>query len=240
MHTVLRSSRPIGIITGSGPEAGINLWQKVLTATRHYFDEQFRGDLDAPQLALRSVPTLGLSMELGNYKAQVWQSLLDTATRIALDAKAYTVACNTLNIFTEELRQSTPQSQVISYPECALAFLKKNNITHAGLLAAAPVLKLDNLSSFRFLNDVLPLEVPRDHLACQQTIYALKKSGPTNPHLLTQVYRLIDDMEAEHVLLACTEFSMLDLSGYSGAKNVTDVSQLVAEELVRFAFATEP
>ena len=41
--------RTIGIITGSGPEAGIDLWVKVLDANKRLLGEGFQGDLDAPR-----------------------------------------------------------------------------------------------------------------------------------------------------------------------------------------------
>ena len=54
----------LGIITGSGPEAGIDLWAKVLRKNMAAFGQDFRGDLDAPRVVVASEPELGLSMDL--------------------------------------------------------------------------------------------------------------------------------------------------------------------------------
>ena len=114
MYVPLTRSRPIGIVTGSGPEAGINLWQKVLHTTRRHFGDDFRGDLDTPDLALCSVPALGLSMELHHHEQQVWNSLADAVSTVTQRAHAYTVACNTLNIFADKLRAQFPDQVFIS------------------------------------------------------------------------------------------------------------------------------
>ncbi len=56
--------KKIGIITGSGPEAGVDLWQKILKINKDILKEDFHGDLDAPNVTIFSVPELGHSMEL--------------------------------------------------------------------------------------------------------------------------------------------------------------------------------
>lgn len=38
--------RRIGLIAGSGPEAGVDLWQKVIEETKALLGERYTGDLD--------------------------------------------------------------------------------------------------------------------------------------------------------------------------------------------------
>jgi aspartate racemase len=52
----------IGIIAGSGPEPGIDLWEKNFEEDRAAFDGSFRGDLDALHVVVHSIPGVGLSM----------------------------------------------------------------------------------------------------------------------------------------------------------------------------------
>lgn len=67
--------KKIGIITGSGPEAGIDLWQKILIENKAILKDKFQGDLDAPNLTIFSVPQLGYSMELEKNYDLVWDIL---------------------------------------------------------------------------------------------------------------------------------------------------------------------
>ncbi|MBL8442639.1 MAG: hypothetical protein JNK52_01215 [Zoogloeaceae bacterium] len=69
----------IGIITGSGPETGVDLWTKVLRANRELLGSDCRGDLEAPEVVIFSVPELDLSMELERNDAAVWQTWLNSA-----------------------------------------------------------------------------------------------------------------------------------------------------------------
>jgi hypothetical protein len=49
----------IGIIGGSGPEAGVDLMSKILRAHRSELGERFRTDRDAPNVLLMSVSQVG-------------------------------------------------------------------------------------------------------------------------------------------------------------------------------------
>ena len=54
-----RGSPRIGIISGAGPEAGVQLMQEVLSAQRRWLGESYRTDRDAPHVLLFQVPTIG-------------------------------------------------------------------------------------------------------------------------------------------------------------------------------------
>lgn len=95
MKQMTRAS--LGIITGSGPEAGLDMWFKILKANKNLMGERFEGDLDAPTVNIISEPQLGLSMELKKNDEKVWQTLSRVANEVALQADYYAIACNTLN-----------------------------------------------------------------------------------------------------------------------------------------------
>ena len=83
----------IGIITGSGPEAGVDLWQKILKANKDILKENFHGDLDAPNVTIFSVPELGHSMELELNYEMVWKVLEKSVRDIC---KSCGLLCNCL------------------------------------------------------------------------------------------------------------------------------------------------
>lgn len=93
----------IGIITGSGPEAGLDLWSKILARNQSALSSRFQGDLDAPRAVVLSEPLLGLSMELEQNEEIVWASLRQTIAAISVQVDAFAIACNTLNWFAPRI-----------------------------------------------------------------------------------------------------------------------------------------
>jgi aspartate racemase len=93
------SRATIGIVTGSGPEAGIDLWAKILRGNASTLGAAFRGDLDAPRVVVLSEPQLGLSMDLAANETLVWEVMHQTAVTISGQTDFWAIACNTLNWF---------------------------------------------------------------------------------------------------------------------------------------------
>ena len=54
---------PIGVIAGSGPEAGVDLWVKILAVSRREQGEAYTGDSSAPLVRIISDPALGLPFD---------------------------------------------------------------------------------------------------------------------------------------------------------------------------------
>ena len=84
----LRQQPPLGIIGGSGAEAGIDLASKVVAASQRQMAAlpdyaAFSADLTAPRFSLLSVPELGLSMDMARHEAQVWASLREAYLELA-------------------------------------------------------------------------------------------------------------------------------------------------------------
>ena len=97
MHANEKTERKkIGIITGSGPDAGVDMWQKLLLANKRLFGKAYRGDLDAPNVTIMSEPYLGLSMEIAQNEKAVWHHLKKTASMLSPLVNLYAIACNTL------------------------------------------------------------------------------------------------------------------------------------------------
>ena len=99
-----KTAKRLGILTGSGPEAGIDLWSKVLSEARRALGSSYRGDIDAPHVVVLSVPELGHSMQLPDTRELVWEHLRAAAEQLAPQVDAFAIACNTLYLFEPELR----------------------------------------------------------------------------------------------------------------------------------------
>jgi aspartate racemase len=234
MRTVSTSAR-IGIITGSGPEAGIDLWNKILQANRALQGERFRGDLDAPNVTVFSEPALGLSMELAENDAAVWACLKAAAQSIAQRVDYYAIACNTLNYYQPQLDELGLSAKLVSFADVVTDYLRRNRIERVALLGARPVTDLGPWSHYRRLADHVDVELPGAAMAADlhQLIYDVKTFGGNQPDIRRRFQSIVESLQSDTVLLACTELPLIP--ALSTGKRVVDVTELVAQKLARLA-----
>jgi aspartate racemase len=221
----------IGIIAGSGPEAGIDLWAKVLRRNAALLGDGFRGDLDAPRVVVLSEPVLGLSMDLARNEAPVRAAVSQTAAAISGQADAWAIACNTLNWFAPHIDEMHLPGEFISFQSVVTDWLRQSGITRLGLLGAAPVTEMGDWSAYRDLARVVEVEVPADRDALQALIYDVKRLGSADGSLRPRFRKIVEDMAADVVLLACTELPLI--ADIETTKTLVDVTDLVADALVR-------
>lgn len=235
MQTSTHRRRKIGIITGSGPEAGIDLWNKLLQANRALHGDRFRGDLDAPDVTIISESTLGLSMELEQHDAAVWECLRRSAEALAGRVDAYAIACNTLNHYQPQLDALRLPAQLVSFADTVLDYLRRHGIGRVALLGARPVTDLGDWSHYRRLADHVSVELPGPDQAEQlhRLIYDVKTLGGSGDGIRARFEELLDTLDSDTVLLACTELPLIPHA--PARKQAIDVTALVAHKLARLA-----
>jgi len=229
------SRKKIGIITGSGPEAGIDMWSKLLAANREIHGNRFRGDLDAPDVAILSESTLGLSMELAQNDRAVWQCLQQAAEAIAQRVDYYAIACNTLNYYQPRLEALQLPATLVSFADAVSDYLTEHRIERVALLGARPVTDLGPWSHYRALVEHVHIELPKPALAAQlhQLIYDVKTHGGNDAGIRRRFAEILCGLESQTVLLACTELPLIPID--AGGRQVVDVTDLVARKLARLA-----
>ncbi len=225
----------IGIITGSGPDAGLDLWRKVLRANRALLGTRFRGDLDAPNVTIFSEPVLGLSMELAANDTEVWACMKETAQTMAQRVDYYAIACNTLNYYQPQLEALRLPAKLVSFADATLEFLQGEGIERVALLGARPVIELGPWSHYRRLAAHVDLELPDPAVAARlhQLIYDVKTYGEDAPGTRERFAAILDTLDSDTVLLACTELPLI--AQVPGHKRTVDVTDLVAHKLARLA-----
>ncbi len=235
MQTLSSTSKKIGIITGSGPEAGLDLWDKVLHANRTLHGSRFRGDLDAPNVTIFSEPTLGLSMELEANHSAVWPCLKAAAQAISQRVDYYAIACNTLNYYQPQLDALQLPAKLVSFADVVLEYLRIHRIERVALLGARPVTNLGSWSHYRALAEQVAVELPKPAQAEQlhRLIYNVKTFGGNGPEIRARFSAILDALESDTVLLACTELPLIPLE--QGRKQTIDVTDLVAHKLAQLA-----
>ncbi|WGV17318.1 aspartate/glutamate racemase family protein [Fuscovulum ytuae] len=225
----------IGIVAGSGPEAGIDLWAKILRRNAAVLGPAFRGDLDAPRVVVLSEPQLGLSMDLANNEGPVWEAMQSTATRIAAQSDAWAIACNTLNWFAPRIASLGLTADFVSFPGVVADWIPSSGIHRLGLLGAAPVTEMGAWSAYRDLAGLVEIETPADLGALQDLIYDVKRLGSADPGLRPRFARIVEAMQADTLLLACTELPLI--ADFPTSKTLVDVTDLVADALVARSLA---
>jgi aspartate racemase len=221
----------IGIITGSGPEAGVDLWNKVLRANRGLLGEAYRGDLDAPEVVIFSVPELGLSMELQRNDERVWQALRRTAERLAPHVEHYGIACNTLNLYAERLEALKLPARLVAMGDVACEHLAEHGIGRVALLGARPVMELGPWSAYRQLARRASVELPADLDELHAIIYEVKRRGGDQPDIVARFERVLAGLQSEVALLACTELPLIPVA--AARPRIVDVTDLLALALAR-------
>lgn len=224
-------ARPrLGIITGSGPEAGMDMWAKLLQENRRRLGPTFRGDIDAPAVTIVSDPELGLSMELEKTEEQVWQALRDDIYALDGRVAAFSIACNTLNLFAERIRGLSLHSEFISFNDVLRRYLQGCGASRVCLLGARPVAELGAWSPYRQLREVMDFEPIEQTAQLHQLIYDIKGLGAQHPAVRPRFIELLSSIESDTVLLACTELPLI--ADIETDKHLVDVTQLVVEAML--------
>ncbi|WP_072682736.1 aspartate/glutamate racemase family protein [Arcobacter sp. LA11] len=226
--------KKIGIITGSGPEAGVDLWQKILEENKLFLKDDFQGDLDAPNVTVLSVPELGHSMELEKNYNRVWETLENAIRDICKRVDYFAIACNTLNLYSNKIEKIYLKHKFISTFDVVKDYLVENSLKKVCIVGALPVIQMKEYSVFKPLIDTFNIEVPKDLKKVHELIYDVKKYGGDSHKVINDFRIIVDKVESNNIFLACTELPLIKLK-YKD-KNLIDVTQLLARKLVEKSF----
>ena len=238
MDFLPRSERHrIGLIAGSGPEAGADLWIKVIEETKALLGDKYLGDLDGPRVRIISSPILGLSMELEINDVAVWPELERVFDDLAAQTDHIAIACNTLNYYERQIKAQPRQAELVSVADVVEDYLSQRGDTSVALLGAAPVTKMDSWSAYHRLAQNFEVEIPDDTAALHQIIYDVKRYGGEERSIVERFGELIGKLHSKTVLLACTELPLIDYDNRN--KDLVDVTRLLARRLVEKSFCKE-
>lgn len=229
----LRRRPAIGILTGSGPEAGIDLWNKLLQENRRRMGAAFRGDIDAPEVHIVSEPALGLSMELARNGERVWTALEAGARALDGRTQVYAIACNTLNLYAARLQALPLDTRLLSFTDVVAAWLARHAQGPVCVLGGRTVAEMGSESPYGALRGQAEFEIPdaATRAELHQLIYDVKTLGPQEPALADRLQSLLSRIASRTVLLACTELPLIARPGAT-PHQLVDVTQLVSEALL--------
>lgn len=229
----------IGIITGNPPDSGILLWQHINRRIQDKLGEKFLGDLSYPPVSVRSVPGLGLSMELDRRSEQVWEELEPAVISLCEDgARLLALACHTNHFFTSRIRRVAEQygAEFISVAEVVEKWVVRNQVTELTLAGINFVSELGEWSAYRDLTRVAKVE-PLSEKGLERIHelgYQVKQKG-ANESGRNQLRSILnDEARTNHVVIALTEMSILLASQRKPGKSgriIIDALELYGEKI---------
>jgi len=227
----MTTARPVpfdlGILTGSGPDAGIDLWQAVLGERRRRLGADYRGDGDAPSVLIHSDPALATSMQLPHGRDLLGAIMADHAHVLDRSCAAWAIACNTLHTFVPDLRRAAVADRLVSFVDVAAAALQ-HATSPVALLGARPVAALGAESPYTPLTDRL-VRLDTATISDLHALIADVKRTGADTAARSRFRRLADRIGVDTMLLACTE---LPLVADADDPRFVDLTRLVAAALL--------
>jgi len=241
--------RPIGIITGNGPESGIALWEGINRHIAKRLGEHFLGDISLPNVSIASLRTMGLSMELDKRNTSIWHNLSEGIRRIDDQGiEILSLACHTTHHYTDKIRElfEKDSKKFVSMAEVVVNHLRRQNISEIAILGidyVTDVHSADSYSAYSKLVEginvcVLPLGIQNRFSLLGYEVKRLNDRHRTFMKFMSLIRELQKDIKAPNILLALTELSILYENQYKQKEN-NNINIINALDIYANAIAEE-
>lgn len=222
--------KPVGILGGMGPEATILLMQKVLDAVPASDDADHIALIvhQNPQVPSRIAALIdGEGADPGPVLAQMACDL-----QVA-GARALAMPCNTAHHYVPAIEAAT-DLPFLNMLTATADHLSRAGARRIGMLAS-PAVRLTGVFDAAFAAQGLTQVFPADDTAVLSLIRAVKSGArPDSARLVEQARHLIDELSCDHVLVACTELSLMT-PGFPGDLPWSDSLDCLTAKIVRLA-----
>jgi len=225
----------IGIIGGSGPEAGILFAQALVDAKKLILGTLYKTDKDAPSFTLLSLPNIGgphLPDEFtvgSTAREELWTSLQSAIHILAPTVDLLCIACNTLHVFEPEIRdllcklalENGTRCEFVSMVDATLVEIQRQRFDSVRILGSKVTSNYNNTgvtqssdtsvrSPYFNLNKAVKLVTSssEEKEAMQKLLGLVKREGPYEASVQSLFAELINRSSTPCVL-ACTEFDLV-------------------------------
>lgn len=214
--------KPIGIIGGAGPIAGISLLEQIFCFARDVYG--CWKDEDFPKVLVISFPfsdMLSETLEISSIQNELKSCL----KKLRADGAAVLgIACNTLHAFLD--REEMAQTDLLQLPQIAMEEVISAK-TRPLILGTSTSIRFDLFSKrFPCVYPDPEMQIKVDELIVQ----TLK-----GKNVLKQLQALIAEQEAETVLLGCTELSLYTNNLLNSNKKIVDPLRVMAQKLIKIS-----
>jgi aspartate/glutamate racemase/prolyl-tRNA editing enzyme YbaK/EbsC (Cys-tRNA(Pro) deacylase) len=211
----LRERGTIGIITGNAPESGVTLWNHIAEEVRRCLGDRCAGDISMPPVAIKSLPELGMALELDARHEPVWTALSAAVVEACENrVRILSLACNASHYFTPRIRTICRgyDTQFVSMPEVLGEWLRTLGVEQVALLGLRYVSDVDTIWS-AYGDPLRGIEVEVLRPGVSQRLEGLARRTRAigvNRAGLGELREMVrKDVSANHVVLALTELSAL-------------------------------
>ncbi len=233
--------RAIGILTGNAPESGMALWEGINRHVRFLLGPHCMGDISMPPMEIRSMPELGLTMELASRHELVWHKLRAAVEEICgMGISFLSIACHTTHYFTPQVREICDRFGVefVSVAETLADWLRSQGVRQLALVGIRYVADLGPWSAYREPLAEFEVEALSERAKglLDDLAYRVKKEGAKEAGLNRLRDILRTEVDSDYVVLALTELSLLLARQRQESRSgrvLVDPLELYAEALAR-------
>jgi aspartate racemase len=218
----------IGIISGSGPEAGLDILQKILLQHRTTLGNDYKTDKDAPNITLFQVPGLGgphgawdLDDRQGRLFQELWTHISETILQLSTaGVDCFCLPCNTLHLLEPDIRDWLHEQKEIARGgsggvSAKMEFVSIIDAVVQAVLKDAMPGKISTVvlgtmvttdpvnspyASMPSRSDMLDIEelTQQMRVRLQKLIVETKRLGPHAECNRTEFWNILMDLEAAH------------------------------------------
>lgn len=239
----------IGILGGMGPQAGLDLANKIITLTRT------KKDQDHIPFILFSLPAMvpdRTGFLLGNEAINPAHAIADQFERMsAMGVTIAVMACNTahagpiFNTALDLLRQRGVQLRILHMINETVSYIRENHpqIRRVGVLGTQGTYQArlyDQALEDAGLEAIIPdpeIRKVNIHAALYSPGFGIKTcpdgvSGEARSRLLSAIHHL-HELGAEAILLGCTELPLAVKEDHVDGRPIIDPARVIAEKLIK-------
>lgn len=220
----------IGILTGSGPEAGMHLWKMILDNVRRDLGKLYFGDLQAPEFLIHSIPKLGLSMDLEKNKDELWEVIKESLDIMNDKVDVLCLSCNILHFFQRQIENSNFSFQFISLVDTTIDYLKNNGIKKVGFISIPQVLDFSGTSPYHKLSSICEVKLPNNFENVVEIVEKIKQEGFASEDTTSKFKKLVNQLQVDNIVIACTELSLIPITR-SSCIHYIDPMSLLAQKI---------
>ncbi|MBF0153841.1 MAG: aspartate/glutamate racemase family protein [Magnetococcales bacterium] len=220
----------IGILTGSGPEAGMYQWQCLLDARRRLNDDNFRGDRDMPYIKIISDPRLGFSGLTENHNDMTWKVLEEDIHQLGNQVDYFIIACYSLHRYASQILSMGMEAKFVSLETAIDSYMaqhrpKRTTILRPELSETEKETVFCNIHRYTFIDPVLEPERVR------KLIQSVKLYGSNLPENTETLNDILTSIHSDAIVLGCTELPLICSQQHHNPR-IVDGMRLTAEQLI--------
>ncbi len=225
-----KKEKTVGILGGMGPEATVDLMQRIIRLTPALDDiDHIRCMVDSnPKVPSRIKAIIeGNGEDPGPYMADMAKGLESGG------ADFLAIACNTAHYYYEQVHQAV-DIPVLHMIDCVLHYVQKNHstVSRVGLLAS-PAIRITKLYEEKFSPANIILVYPDDEY--QDLLFGVIKNVKANrlesenAAAYFRVCRHLEEKGIGQAIVACTELSTLHIMP---SLRLVDAAEILAQKIV--------